>query len=76
MKNECLRDAPRDRRILVYNEIWHHCPRTMWKLVGHYWVEAWYGPHGWQLWCGAKNATTTESVNAQAWVEIPIEINT
>lgn len=71
MANECLENAPHDRHILVYNEIWHYCPYNIWKLVGHYWVEAWYGPKGWQLWCGTKNTSTTEDVKAIAWAELP-----
>ncbi len=81
MKNSCLRDAPRDRRILVYNKIWSYI-NYRWKHTGNRWEEAWYNPKptmrpdNWALWCGSIHAHTTNRVDADAWAEIPLEINT
>ena len=81
MKNECLKNAPRDRRILALNKTWAF-DRGDWKHTGHCWTEIWYNPkptmskENWVIWCGDARTSTTERVDADAWAEIPLEINT
>lgn len=75
MKNSCLRNAPRDRRILALNKTWAF-DNGDWKHTGYCWTEIWYNKENWVIWCGCPRTSTTEIVDADAWAEIPLEINT
>ena len=82
MKNECLRNAPQDRRILALNKTWAYKYSHWEEHTGHRWEEIWYNPKptmsadNWAIWCGNTRTSTTEQVDAVAWAEIPLEINT
>lgn len=71
-RNHALRHAPKDRNILVKNKQWSFVDYGQpYRLSGYAWTEVWWNKNDWYVWCGNKQTSTTEHVDAVDWCELP-----